>query len=126
MAVEPLPRPKYGRSPQTSRMAASSTTVGRTSMIRDDPRPSETLRRHIDEEVVQEVDDDEFGHVTLDTNPGFQPFGFAGGLYDRDTGLIRFGARDYESRDGTLAQQRPHPIRRRGYQPLRIRFLATP
>ena len=27
--------------------------------------------------------------------PGFQPFGFAGGLYDRDTNLVRFGARDY-------------------------------
>ena len=35
--------------------------------------------------------------VTLDTNPGFQPFGFAGGLYDADTGLVRFGARDYDA-----------------------------
>ncbi len=31
-----------------------------------------------------------------DSNPGFQPFGFAGGLYDPDTGLVRFGARDYD------------------------------
>jgi hypothetical protein len=29
-----------------------------------------------------------------DTAPGLQPFGFAGGLYDSDTGLVRFGARD--------------------------------
>jgi RHS repeat-associated protein len=34
--------------------------------------------------------------VTQDTNPGFQPFGFAGGLYDGQTGLVRFGARDYD------------------------------
>jgi RHS repeat-associated protein len=34
--------------------------------------------------------------VLLDTNPGFQPFGYAGGIYDRDTGLVRFGARDYD------------------------------
>jgi hypothetical protein len=34
--------------------------------------------------------------VTADTNPGFQPFGFAGGLYDQDTKLVRFGARDYD------------------------------
>ena len=34
--------------------------------------------------------------MTLDTQPGFQPFGFAGGLYDPATGLIRFGARDYD------------------------------
>jgi RHS repeat-associated protein len=33
---------------------------------------------------------------TSDTNPGFQPFGFAGGLYDADTGLVHFGARDYD------------------------------
>ena len=47
--------------------------------------------------VAQQMDYDEFGNVLLDTNPGFQPFGFAGGLYDRDTGLVRFGARDYEA-----------------------------
>lgn len=46
--------------------------------------------------VAQRIDYDEFGIVLLDTNPGFQPFGFAGGLYDRHTGLVRFGARDYD------------------------------
>jgi len=46
--------------------------------------------------IVQRMDYDEFGNVILDTNPGFQPFGFAGGLYDRDTGLVRHGARDYD------------------------------
>ncbi len=46
--------------------------------------------------VVQRLDYDEYGRVTLDTNPGFQPFGFAGGLYDADTGLVRFGWRDYD------------------------------
>ncbi len=42
------------------------------------------------------LDYDEFGRVLLDTNPGFQPFGFAGGHYDPDTQLVRFGARDYD------------------------------
>lgn len=32
-------------------------------------------------EVIQRMDYDAFGNVTEDTNPGFQPFGFAGGLY---------------------------------------------
>lgn len=36
----------------------------------------------------------------LDIDRGFQPFGFAGGLYDRDTGLTRFGARDYDPQTG--------------------------
>ena len=34
--------------------------------------------------------------MLVDTNPGFQPFGYVGGIYDRDTGLVRFGARDYD------------------------------
>ncbi len=46
------------------------------------------------------MDYDEFGNVLLDTNPGFQPFGFAGGLYDQHTGLTRFGARDYDAQVG--------------------------
>jgi RHS repeat-associated protein len=47
--------------------------------------------------VTQRLNYDEFGNITLDTNPGFQPFGFAGGLYDKDTKLARFGARDYDA-----------------------------
>lgn len=47
-------------------------------------------------QVVQRLDYDAWGLVTQDTNPGFQPFGFAGGLYDGQTGLVRFGARDYD------------------------------
>jgi RHS repeat-associated protein len=50
--------------------------------------------------VAQRLDYDEFGRVLLDTNPGFQPFGFAGGLYDPDTGLVRFGRRDYDAATG--------------------------
>jgi RHS repeat-associated protein len=50
--------------------------------------------------IAQRLDYDEFGNVLQDTNPGFQPFGFAGGLYDRDTKLTRFGARDYDAETG--------------------------
>ncbi len=45
--------------------------------------------------------------MTADTNPGFQPFGFAGGLYDHDTGLVRFGARDYDPRSGRWTAKDP-------------------
>ena len=45
--------------------------------------------------IAQRMDYDEFGNVITDTHPGFQPFGFAGGLYDLHTRLTRFGARDY-------------------------------
>ena len=51
--------------------------------------------------IVQRLDYDSWGRVLLDTNPGFQPFGFAGGLYDPETGLERFGGRDYDATRGT-------------------------
>ena len=57
--------------------------------------------------IVQRMDYDEFGKVVLDTNPGFQPFGFAGGLYDRQTGLVRFGARDYDPGVGRWTAKDP-------------------
>jgi RHS repeat-associated protein len=57
--------------------------------------------------VVQRLDYDEFGQVLLDTNPGFQPFAFAGGLYDPDTNLIRFGARDYDPFTGRWTAKDP-------------------
>jgi RHS repeat-associated protein len=37
----------------------------------------------------------------------FQPFGFAGGLYDADTGLTRFGARDYDAQTGRWTTKDP-------------------
>ncbi len=57
--------------------------------------------------VAQRLDYDEFGSVTTDTNPGFQPFGFAGGLYDQLTGLVRFGARDYDATTGRWTAKDP-------------------
>jgi RHS repeat-associated protein len=57
--------------------------------------------------IVQRIDYDSFGNVTLDTNPGFQPFGFAGGLYDADTGLVRFGLRDYDPGVGRWTAKDP-------------------
>jgi RHS repeat-associated protein len=57
--------------------------------------------------VAQRMDYDEFGRVLLDTNPGFQPFGFAGGLYDPETGLVRFGARDYDAEVGRWTAKDP-------------------
>jgi RHS repeat-associated protein len=57
--------------------------------------------------VAQRIDYDEFGNVLNDTSPGFQPFGFAGGLYDPDTGLVRFGARDYDPATGRWTAKDP-------------------
>ena len=46
--------------------------------------------------------------VLLDSNPSFKvPFCFAGGLYDPDTGLTRFGYRDYDAFTGKWTAKDP-------------------
>lgn len=60
-----------------------------------------------DGSIAQRIDYDAFGRAVSDSAPGFQPFGFAGGLWDRDTGLVRFGARDYDPRTGRWTRKDP-------------------
>ena len=58
--------------------------------------------------IVKQIDYDTFGCKIGDTNPLFTvPFGFAGGLYDRDTGLVRFGYRDYDPDTGRWTAKDP-------------------
>jgi RHS repeat-associated protein len=57
--------------------------------------------------VVEQIDYDVYGNVLTDTNPGFQPFGLGGGLYDQDTKLVHFGARDYEPSTGRWTSKDP-------------------
>lgn len=75
--------------------------------------------------VVQELRYDPLGAVRLDSQPRFQPFGFAGGLYDPDTGFlvspggapkevegrytgfVRFGFRDYDGVPGRWMAKDP-------------------
>ncbi|MBK6728546.1 MAG: RHS repeat-associated core domain-containing protein [Xanthomonadales bacterium] len=60
-----------------------------------------------DGSIAQRLAYDEYGNIVEDTNPGFQPFAYAGGLYDRDTGLTRFGARDYDAVAGRWTAKDP-------------------
>jgi RHS repeat-associated protein len=57
--------------------------------------------------IMQQLDYDEYGNVTNDTNPGFQPFGFMGGLLDRDTGLVTVGPSSYDAEVGRTTAKDP-------------------
>jgi len=77
---------------------------GRTYRIVSDHLGSPRLVVDIlDGSIIQALQYDEWGRVIFDTNPGFQPFGFAGGMYDLHTGLVKHGARDYDPVTGRWA-----------------------
>ena len=73
--------------------------------------------------IAQRLDYDEFGQITQDTHPGFQPFGFAGGLYDPATKLVRFGVRDYDAFTGRWTTK--DPIGFLAGDPNMYRYLAS-
>ncbi len=58
--------------------------------------------------VVKEVVYDSFGNITEDSNESFKiPLGFAGGLQDRETGLVHFGYREYDPFTGRWTAKDP-------------------
>jgi len=63
-----------------------------------------------DMEIVQQTEYSEFG-IIIDEElaEGWTPvlFGYAGGLQDRDTGLVKFGARDYDPEVGRWTSKEP-------------------
>ena len=81
---------------------------GTTYRIISDQAGSPRLMANVaNGQIAQRMDYDAFGNVTNDTNPGFQPFGFAGGFYDRDIGLVHFGAREYDPETGRWMAKDP-------------------
>jgi len=91
-----------------ARMPASMTFGGSTYYLTYDQVGSLRVVTSSAGGVIKRVDYDSFGNIINDTNPGFQvPFSFAGGLRDRDTELIRFGARDYDPDVGRWSAKDP-------------------
>ncbi len=83
--------------------------AGRTYRVVTDPVGSPRLVvDSLSGALADAITYDGRGRVTSETSPGFIPFGFAGGLADPDTGLVHFGARDYDPTTGRWTG--PDPI----------------
>ncbi|CAA6804015.1 MAG: Unknown protein [uncultured Sulfurovum sp.] len=63
---------------------------------------------HYDQVGTLKAISDNSLNILKDTNPSLKvPFGFAGGLYDTDTQLTRFGYRDYDAYTGKWMAKDP-------------------
>jgi RHS repeat-associated protein len=90
------------------RMPMAMTAAGITYYLTYDQVGSLRVVADAAGDVVKRIDYDSFGNILNDTNPSFEvPFGFAGGLHDRDTGLVRFGYRDYDPDTGRWTAKDP-------------------
>jgi RHS repeat-associated protein len=90
------------------RMPIAMTRNGSTYYLTYDQVGSLRVVADASGNVVKRIDCDSFGNVINDTNPLFEiPFGFAGGLHDQDTGLVRFGFRDYDPDVGRWTAKDP-------------------
>jgi RHS repeat-associated protein len=59
-------------------------------------------------ELVKFIEYQSFGNVIYDSDPDFNlPIGFAGGINDSSTGLVRFGFRDYDAWAGRWTAKDP-------------------
>ena len=91
-----------------SRMPVSMTSGGSTYYLTYDQVGSLRVVANDSGNVVKRIDYDSFGNIIADTNPAFEmPFGFAGGLHDIDTGIVRFGYRDYDPDVGRWTAKDP-------------------
>ncbi|RYZ84341.1 MAG: hypothetical protein EOP06_18230, partial [Proteobacteria bacterium] len=57
--------------------------------------------------VIQRMDYNDLGDTTADSNAGFQPYGYGGGIWDPTLRILKFGARDYEPETGRWTSKDP-------------------
>ena len=90
------------------RMPISMTSNGQKYYLHYDQVGSLRAITDTSHNIVKEIVYDTYGNILSDSNPSFTiPFGFAGGLYDVDTKLTRFGYRDYDAYTGKWTAKDP-------------------
>ena len=91
-----------------SHTPVSFTQSGQRYYIQTDHLGSPRVISSATGTVIKTISYDSYGNVISDSNPDFSiPFGFAGGLYDADTKLVRFGYRDYDPETGRWTARDP-------------------
>ena len=90
------------------RMSISMTQNGQKYYLHYDQVGSLRAISDTSHNIVKEITYDTYGNILTDSNEAFTiPFGFAGGLYDADTKLTRFGYRDYDAHTGKWTAKDP-------------------
>jgi len=90
------------------RMPVAMTKGGATYYLTYDQVGSLRVVANASGTAIKRIDYDSFGNIINDTNPSSTiPFGFAGGLQDIDTKLVRFGFRDYDPDVGRWTAKDP-------------------
>lgn len=90
------------------RMPVTMTQGGSTYFLACDQVGTLKVVTDASGNVVKRIDYDTFGNILSDSNSSLTVlFGFAGGLHDRDTGLVRFGFRDYDPDTGRWTAKDP-------------------
>ena len=90
------------------RMPVAMTQGGQKYYLHYDQVGSLRAVSDANHNIVKEIIYDTYGNILTDTNPSFKvSFGFAGGLYDSDTGLTHFGYREYDAYTGKWTAKDP-------------------
>lgn len=103
----------YGTSVNSPEYMNSS--AGTYRFIKDHLGSTRLLVKTSDGTIGQRLEYTDLGKIISDTSPGYQPYGFAGGIMEQRSKLVKFGLRYYDPDTGRWTTK--DPIRFEGQNP---------